>query len=101
MREPSRQVNVGVNWTRVMCDVERVRNLANISLHAALVLHHRCSTDDLQVRDFRQNTGISELLVDSFLRQVRQRLFHSPVPYVPYQICRLGRREVPLPQSVL
>ncbi len=37
-----------------MGDAEFIRNLAQVSFRAALVLHHRCPADDLQVCDFCQ-----------------------------------------------
>src|SRR5215510_10001705 len=37
-----------------MSNAEGTRNLANVSLHAALVLHDRCAADHLQVSDFCQ-----------------------------------------------
>ena len=37
-----------------MRDAEFIRNLAQVSLHAALVLHDRCPADHLQVPDFCQ-----------------------------------------------
>ena len=37
-----------------MRDAELIRDLAHVSFRAALVLHHRCPADDLEIGDFCQ-----------------------------------------------
>src|SRR2546425_1050857 len=50
-----------------MRNAKFIRNLAQISFRSDLVLHHRCATDDVQVRDFCQ------VIQDFVLHAIREK----------------------------